>query len=149
VEDDGEFTITTVAQYKREHPKELRAVNAKTFFSGAHVGMTIEECVAYYDKIAETVFVGDSGLHSGAKYMDFRTLSDPERFITVNFRESDRKIVSVLYWKMGKNETFSLEERRYLTDLSSGQGILKTTYMAMGAQFEVTTAAQDKLDQAN
>ena len=110
VDDDGEFEVTTVAQYKVEHPKELRAVDSKTFFRGARLGMTIDEAKIYYDKIAETGTV-NSGIPIGEGYLDFHTLSDPERFITVYFRKSDRKIVSVLYQKMGKNETFSPEER--------------------------------------
>jgi hypothetical protein len=79
VEDDGEFEVTTEAQYKLEHPKALTAVDDKTFFSGAHLGITIDECAAYYRPIAEAGTVEPNGVPRGEKYIDFHTLSDPER----------------------------------------------------------------------
>lgn len=75
------------------------------------------------------------------------------RRIYVYVRKKDRKIVSVTYWKMGENETFSPDEVRYLTNLNSGQGRLVTHLNeeykdSSGTEFEITTAAQDKLEQA-
>ena len=139
VYDDGEFDVTSVKEYKFEHPKELKAVDDKTFFSGAHLGMTIDECTAYYGPIAEA-----SAVKPGEHYIDFNTLSDPARFIIVCFRESDRKIVSVVYKKMGNNETFSPEEIRYLTDLNRGQGPLVTHRYSDG--FGVATPQQAEFE---
>jgi hypothetical protein len=120
----------------------------KTFFSGAHLGMTIEECVAYYHG-----GTSHSGAPPGERLIDFRTNSEPTRRVLVYCRTSDRKIVSVIYWKMGVNETFTPEEIRYLTDLNRGQGSLVTHLYgdnnADGAEFEVTTHAQDKLERIN
>jgi hypothetical protein len=139
--DNGdEFFVTTVKEYKFQHPRELKAVDDKTFFRGAHLGMTIEECTAYYDPIAEA-----SAVKPGEHYIDFNTLSDPPRFVTVCFRESDRKIVSVVYKKMGTNETFSPEEIRYLTLLNRSQGPL-VTHLYSGAGFEVATPQQAEFE---
>jgi hypothetical protein len=82
----------------------------KTFFSGAHLGMTIDECVGYYRKIADGGILGHSGAPRGEGQVDFRTASVPQRRVYVYFRKSDKKIVSVTYWKLGPNETFSQDE---------------------------------------
>src|SRR5260370_34807690 len=100
------------------------AVDDKTFSNGAHLGMTLDECYAYYDQIADGGIAEHSGAPPGERQIDFRTRSNPMRRIYVYIRKKDRKIVSVTYWKMGDNETFSQEEMRYLTDLNSGHGSL-------------------------
>jgi hypothetical protein len=70
--------------------------------------MTINQCEAYYKN-----YGNDTGAmqHSGAPprevQVDFRTSSVPQRRVCVYFRKADRKIVSVLYWKLGENETFT------------------------------------------
>ena len=125
----------------------------KTFFSGAHLGMTIDECVAYYRKIADGGILRHSGAPRGEEQVDFRTASVPQRRVYVYFRKSDKKIVSVTYWKLGPNETFSQDEIHFLTDLNSGHGKLTTSisdeYKAdSGTEFEVTTAKQYRLEQS-
>jgi hypothetical protein len=130
-----------------------KAVDDKTFFSGARLGMTLDECYAYYDSIADGGIAEHSGAPRGERQIDFRTGSNPMRRIYVYIRKSDRKIVSVTYWKMGENETFSQEEIHYLTDLNSGHGPLIThigdEYKdTSGTEFEVTTADQEKIERA-
>jgi hypothetical protein len=80
--------------------------------------------------------------------IDFRTNSGPDghsmRRVFVYYRESDRKVVSVFYWKMEANETFSQEEMSHLAHLSSGQGNLimpiSGYHDADGEELEITTA---------
>ena len=63
----------------------------------------------------------------------------------IYFRESDRKIVYLSYWKLGPDETFAPDLIRYLTDLNSGQGPL-VTYVDDDGKFEVTTVEHEKLE---
>ena len=70
----------------------------------------------------------------GLRSFDFRTGSDPffgpddpkwqQWRVYVYFRKSDGKIVSLEYWKLGGDETFSREEIRYLKALSLVGAIL-------------------------
>jgi opacity protein-like surface antigen len=136
-----------------------KAVDDKTFFSGAHLGVTLDECYHYYNtEGADGEVLANGGIleHYGAapdgeRQIDFRTRSVPMRRIYVIVRKKDRKIVSVLYWKMGHNETFSQEEIRYLKNLNRGHGSLvihiddkyKDT---SGTEFEVTTAEQENIE---
>jgi hypothetical protein len=124
------------------------AVDDKIFFSGVHLGMTIDECVTYYDKIADGGIIEHSGAPSGERNFDFRTrgsLSESQRRVSVYFRKSDRRIVSVTYWKL--DEKFSPEEIRYLTDLNKGPDQL-VTHLYDDGEFEITTAEQDQLESA-
>jgi hypothetical protein len=129
-----------------------KAVDDKTFFSGAHLGMTLDECYAYYDdSVADGGIAEHSGAPRGERQIDFRTDSNPMRRVYVYVRKKDRKIVSVTYWKMGENETFSQEEIHYLRDLNSGHGSLIThlddKYKdTSGTEFTVTTAEQEKIE---
>jgi hypothetical protein len=108
------------------------------FFSGAHLGMTIDQCVAYYRNIADGGILEHSGAPRGEVQIDFRTASVPQRRVYFYFRKSDRKIVSVTYWKLGANETFSQKETQ-----------IEDEYKAdSGTEFEVTTAKQYRLEQA-
>src|SRR4029077_13754725 len=87
------------------------AIDDKTFFSGAHLGATLDEAYAYYTpEIADGGIAEHSGAPRGERQIDFRTRSVPMRRIYVYVRNSDRKIVSVTYWNMGDGETFSKEE---------------------------------------
>jgi hypothetical protein len=53
-----------------------QAVDEWTFFSGAHLGMTIDECSAYYSKaIADAGSAWHSGAPEGEQIVDFRTNS--------------------------------------------------------------------------
>jgi hypothetical protein len=155
-------------------------VSDKVFFSGIHLGMTIEAPWAYYfpdgavpeavgapalgsipvgggntaaapKAIADAGAVSHSGAPKGEKELDFRTNSNPQdpRRVLVDYRESDGVIVYVCHWHVaGDKNAFSKEEIRYLTDLNSGQGPLKT-YIDDDGEFEVTTVARDKLEFPN
>jgi len=91
-----------------------KAVDDKTFFSGAHLGMTLDECYAYYDdSVADGGIAEHSGAPRGERQIDFRTDSNPMRRVYVYVRKKDRKIVSVTYWKWEKMKP-SLR-RRYTT----------------------------------
>jgi hypothetical protein len=145
----------------------------KTFFSGAHLGMTIEECESYYfpdgavpvargalalgaiplgggTATARAIADGGSCWHSGApdgeRYLDFRH-QDPTWRVLVCYRESDSKIVWVDYWRLD-DQAFSPDEIRYLIDLNRGQGKLLLEPYDNGDEFVVTTPAQDKLERA-
>jgi hypothetical protein len=114
-------------------------VTNKTFFSGAHLGMTIDECVAHYRSIP----MEHSGAPEGEKFVEFRHTSqgnpNEQWRILIYFRESDRKIVSVTYWKVGPDETWSQNDMRYIEKLNSGQGNF-ITYIYNDGEFEVTSA---------
>ena len=116
----------------------------KAFFSGAHLGMTIDECVAHYGSIP----MSHTGAPDGETSVEFRHIPkeapDEQWRVLIYFRESDRKIVYISYWKLGPNETFSPDEIRYLTFLNSGQGPL-VTHLDDDGEFEVTTAEHQKL----
>jgi hypothetical protein len=123
-------------------------VTNKAFFSGAHLGMTIDECVAHYGSIP----MSHSDPREGEKFVEFRHISqgnpNEQWRVLIYFRESDRKIVYLSYWKLGPDDTFSPEEIRYLTDLNSGQGPL-VTHVDNDGEFEVTTVEHEKLEFPN
>jgi hypothetical protein len=139
-------------------PKNPPSVDDKTFFSGAHLGMTIDECNAYYlqgpHPVADLGSRFNMGALDGEQEIDFRAGKPPDpagrRHISIDYRVSDGKIVYVNYWRAdhGNKNSFSLEEIRYLTDLNSGQGPLVTDLYNGGeeAWFEVTTPEQEKLE---
>ena len=119
----------------------------QAFFSGAHLGMTIDECHAYYKRLKDIGILWHSGAPTGERQEDFRTSTVPQRRVYVYFRESDKRIVSVLYWKLGENEKFSQAEMQYLANLNRGHGKL-TTKVIEGGEFLVTTPRQYQIEQS-
>jgi hypothetical protein len=123
-------------------------VDEWTFFSGAHLGMTLDEYAAYYFPIADTYF-GYGGAPEGQKYVDFRSYGSSVPYhdwrVLVHYRESDKVIVSIEYYAEGK---FSKEMIRHLTDLNKGYPDLITRLYDDGSVTELvaTTPAQDKLE---
>jgi hypothetical protein len=133
-------------------------VDDKTFFSGAYIGETIDECMAYYypngipagliygpiDGVGDRAAAASPGAIANAgsaflsgapygeqeidfrtTYIDFRTNFDPhgDRRVVVFYRESDRKVVSVRYWKMSGDQTFDMDMIDYLVHLNRGRGL--------------------------
>jgi hypothetical protein len=132
------MTLASVAYAKA-------GVDKWTFFSGAHLGMTLDEYAAYYAPIADTYF-GYGGAPEGQKYVDFRSYGFSVPYhdwrVLVHYRESDKVIVSIEYYASGK---FSKEMIRHLTDLNKGYPDL-ITRLYDDAELVATTAAQDKLE---
>jgi hypothetical protein len=126
-----------------------QAVDEWTFFSGAHLGMTIKEFAAYYDPMVSSV-ITHRPVPPGQLYIDFRSYGSSEPYhdwrVLVHFRESDAKIVSIEYWNASGK--FSSEEIRHLKDLNKGYPGLITRLYNDGndEELDVTTAAQDKLE---
>jgi hypothetical protein len=120
-----------------------RAQDDKSIFAGAHVGMTIGQCEAYYHRL-HIGSMGHSGAPKGEIEVEFRTGGNPQRRVYVYYQKSTGKIVSVTYAKMGDNETFSKGEIQYLTGLNQGSGLVtKVT----GGDFEVSTPEQSQLEE--
>jgi hypothetical protein len=120
-----------------------QAQDHKSIFSGAHVGMTIEQCQKYYHRL-HIGSMGHSGAPQGEVEVEFRTSGDPQRRVYVYYQKANGKIVSVTYAKMGDNETFSKDEIQYLTGLNQGSGLV--TKVTEG-YFEVSTLEHSKLEQ--
>jgi len=120
-----------------------QAQDDKSIFSGAHVGMTIEQCQKYYHRL-HIGSMGHSGAPQGEVEVEFRTGEQPQRRVYVYYQKADGKIVSVTYAKMGDNETFSKDEIQYLTGLNQGSGLV--TKVTEG-YFEVSTPEHSKLEQ--
>ena len=120
----------------------------KSFFAGTRLGMTIEQCEAFYHKYGNIDSLGHSGAPQGEAQVDFRTSAAPQRRVYVFYGKSNRKIVSVMYWKLGENETFSKDEIQFLTSLNQGRGSLVTQLSENGSEFEVSTPRQFQLEQA-
>jgi hypothetical protein len=120
-----------------------QAQDDKSFFAGAHVGMTIEQCQAYYHRL-HIGSLGHSGAPPGEVQVEFRTSSNPQRRVYVYYRKSNGKIVSVTYSKMGDNETFSKDEIQSLTALNQGSGLVTKV---SGGDFEVSTPKQLQLEE--
>ncbi len=130
-------------------------VDERTFFSGAHLGMTIEEAAAFYRPgTPGTIATGGStswgGAPSGQHYVDFRNYGPGaapglvhDWRVLVCYRESDGKIVLIDYWN---DEKLSKEQISYLTDLNRPYGPL-ITRLNNAEEFIVTTPEQDKLEQ--
>jgi hypothetical protein len=137
------MTLASVAMAK--------GVDERTFFSGAHLGMTIEDVADFYNVgTPGTIATGGStswgGAPSGQHYVDARNYDDSHDWrVLICYRESDHKIVLVDYWKIG--EKFSQEQTNYLTDLNRPYGPLVTRLDDDGKEFIVTTPEQDKLNQ--
>jgi hypothetical protein len=64
----AKITPRAVPRAKLVDPRSMadiaKAANDKIFFSGVHLGMTIDECVTYYDKIADGGVIEHSGAPS-------------------------------------------------------------------------------------
>jgi hypothetical protein len=126
-----------------------KAVDEWTFFSGAHLGMTVREYDNYYAPIADTFFT-HSGAPAGERYVDFRSYgtdgTQHDWRVLVHYRESDATIVSVEYWNASGK--FSKAMIRHLADLNKGYPDLITKLYDEGSdtEFVVTTRAQDKLE---
>ena len=69
----------------------------------------------------QLALVGHSGSPQGEAQADFRTSAVPQRRVSVFYRKSTGKIVSVMYWKLGENETFSEDEIQFLTEIDNGR----------------------------
>jgi len=123
-----------------------QAQDDKTFFAGTHLGMTIGQAEACYRKFPKVGILWHSGAPKGEKYEEFRTSTVPQRRIYVYFREASKTIVSVVYWKLGDNETFPQEEKQFLTNLNQGHGTLTTHLSQDGSEFEVTTPKQYQIE---
>lgn len=121
----------------------------KSFFAGAHLGMFINQCEAYYKNSRQDVgALEHSGPPPREAQVDFRTSSIPQRRVYVYFTKADRKIVSVLYWKLAENETFSSAEIQFLININREQGPLITKIVEEGSGFLVTTPRQYQIEQA-
>jgi hypothetical protein len=83
----------------------VQAQDDKSFFAGAHVGMTIGQCETYYRRLGIGSLV-HSGAPQGEVQVEFRTSTDPQRPVYVYYRKSNGKIVSVTYSKMGDTRRF-------------------------------------------
>jgi hypothetical protein len=116
------------------------------FFAGAHLGMSIKECSDYYKQFDGVGAMGHSGAPLGERQVDFRTSTNPQRRVYLFFREADNKIVSIMYWKLGDDETFSIAEQGYLTGLNRGHGPITTRIVEGGSGFEVTTPRQRQIE---
>ena len=156
-------------------PRAKAQVDA--FFRGAHLGMTIEECNAYYfphggptgpigtfgaaldgptpvKAIADAGSCWHSGAPAGEEKVDFRTqvriddeTAPRERRVLVTYRTSDHKIVSVTYWNLSGH--FSKGDLKKLLKLNQGRGISHlVSHFYDDEEFEVTTAEQYKLENA-
>ena len=102
-----------------------RAIDDATFFQGIRLGQTFKEIDAYYKPYAsELGLMWHSGALPGEKDYDLRTASVPQRRIYFSIRASDKRVVSVLYWKLGdyqhpgQGQTFSETEVSRLTALN-------------------------------
>ena len=121
-----------------------------TFFSGAHLGITIQAARAYYQKLGRVAVFWHSDAPAGELQIDFRTATSPQRRVYVYYSKTDNKIVSVSYWKLGEGETFSEAERNYLVNLNGRREDLIAKILdagsAFGSQFEVTTPQQYEIE---
>jgi hypothetical protein len=128
---------------------DAKTVDEWTFFSGAHLGMTVKEYDNYYAPIADTFFTY-GGAPEGQKYVDFRSYGDAvphhDWRVLVHYRESDGVIVSIEYWNASGK--FSKEMIRHLKELNKGYPDLISQLFdnSNDAELVVTTAAQDKLE---
>jgi hypothetical protein len=129
--------------------------NDKAFFGAIRLGMNIDQCKAEYSKFDNVGVLWHSGAPDGEKQDEFRMVTYPQRRIYVYYQTANKKIVSISYWKLGDDETFSPEEVKFLTDLNRGQGALKTQNALKiqvregGSLLEVMTPAQYKIEQEN
>jgi hypothetical protein len=142
---NGHYVDAIPATTPVPHPA-AQTQDDKSFFAGTHLGMTIEQCGAFYHGFG-IYAVGHSGSPQGEAQVDFRTSAVPQRRVYVFYRKSTGKIVSVMYWKLGENETFSKDEIQFLASLNQGV-VLVTQVSEDGSEFEVSTPRQFQLEQA-
>lgn len=109
--------------------------------------MTIDQCEAYYRKFDNIGSLGHGGAPQGEAQVDFRTSAAPQLRVYVFYRKANRIIVSVMYWKLGGNETFSKDEIQFLASLNQGRGTLVTQISETGSKFEVSTPKQFQVEQ--
>jgi hypothetical protein len=130
-----------------ESPTPTATNSDSRFFAGAHLGMSIRQCSEYYKQLHNVGAVAHSGALAGQEELDFRNNASPQRRVYIAFRKSDGKILSVIYWKLGDDETFSAEELQELIRLNAGNGPLTTKLVAKG-EFMVTTPKQYRLQRS-
>ena len=132
------------------------------FYSGVYLGMPIEDCIAYYlsgnPPIANHGYrtLGTDRMPPGQRAIDFITFDDDlarlERRVSVVYRVSDGKIVSILYFALkGRFLNADLQE---LFDLNRRHGATHLVWVFYGhgyevEEFEVTTSAEYKLEVAS
>jgi hypothetical protein len=117
------------------------------FFAGVQLGMNIKQVFDYYKKFGNVGAMKHSGALAGQEEVDFRNDTVPQRRVYIDYRKSDGKVLSVIYWKLGENETFSNEELQALIRLNSGNGPL-TTKLLDKSEFLVTTPKQYRIQQS-
>src|SRR5262249_23258688 len=116
----------------------------KTFFSGAHLGMKIQDCLAYYRKLENVAVHRDSDAPPGEAKVEFRTTAVPNRTVQIYYRrDQHNKVVSVSYGKRGAGEILSETEQKYLLSLNRGHDVKIT---AQGWLYEVATPKQYKTE---
>jgi hypothetical protein len=131
-----------------ESPTPSAKTNSDSrFFAGAHLGMSIKQCSEYYKQLDNVGAMGHSGALAGQEEVDFRNNANPQRRVYIAFRKSDGKILSVIYWKLGDDETFSAEELQEMIRVNAGNGPLTTKLVEKG-EFMVTTPKQYRLQRS-
>jgi hypothetical protein len=125
---------------------EMNSQADTAFFSGVHLGMTIDE--AGRQKADDVAMLWHSDAPPGQEQVDFRNRAVPQRRIYVYYSLSDNKIVSVSYWKLGEGETFSKAEQDHLVKLNGDPKELKVTLLDQD-YLEITTPKQFKIEAAN
>jgi hypothetical protein len=120
--------------------------STESFFSGIHLGMSIEEAQRYYQKLSGVSALWHSDAPTGQEQVDFRTSTVPQRRVYVYYSQADHRILSVLYWKLGAGETFSQTERSHLIELNGNRkDLINKSWddgSKLGSEFEVTTPQQ-------
>jgi hypothetical protein len=116
----------------------------KRFFSGAHLGLRMQDCLAYYRKLGNVTVQWSSDAPAGQAKVDLRTTKFPQRSVEVYYDRGDHKILSVSYGKRGHGETLSKTERQYLKSLNSGHDIKIDD---QGWVLEVITPKQYRIEQ--
>jgi hypothetical protein len=128
-------------------------VEDTAFFSGVHLGMTIQDCLAYYQKLGNVAVLWHTDAPAGERQVDFRIMTSPQRRVYVYYRKADNKIVSVSYWKLGEGEVFSPAERHELVKLNGDPRDLTVKILTdgdeLGSEFEVTTPSQYQIETAS
>ena len=131
-----------------------QAVDEWTFFSGAHLGMTIEECYDFYFPVSG-VRMADTTMTYGAapegqKYLEFRSYGSSVPYhdwrVMTCYRASDRVIVSISY--SNDDHKFSQELIRHLKNINKDWPdlIANVSDDYHGTDLVVTTVVQSKLE---
>jgi hypothetical protein len=139
-----------------------------SIYSGVYLGMPIEDCFSYYfsgnPPIANRGSTAWGGAPKGQHLVDFRIGPDPnkpydptdktpERRVQVLYRDSDGIIVSVGYYNIDGGH-FENEDLKQLLDINRGRvpGRLVSHLSGKyrdGEYFEISTAKQSRLEEAN